>query len=48
MLVEIQVPVGSPAGAYLKVDRRAGDWAVGAACAVLESLMGWCFRPGSG
>ncbi len=35
LLTEIQVPVGS-LSAYVKVDRRAGDWAVGAAGAVLS------------
>jgi carbon-monoxide dehydrogenase medium subunit len=35
LLVEIRIPVRSAAGAYVKVDRRAGDWAVGAACATL-------------
>jgi len=40
LLVEIQVPVGSPAGAYLKVDRRAGDWAVGRLVPYSRSLMG--------
>jgi carbon-monoxide dehydrogenase medium subunit len=35
LLVEIRIPVRSAAGAYVKVDRRAGDWAVGAACAAL-------------
>ncbi|MBP2325106.1 carbon-monoxide dehydrogenase medium subunit [Kibdelosporangium banguiense] len=34
LLTEIQAPVGK-ASAYVKVERRAGDWAVGAACAVL-------------
>jgi carbon-monoxide dehydrogenase medium subunit len=36
LLVEIRIPLRSPAGAYVKVDRRAGDWAVGAACAALD------------
>jgi aerobic carbon-monoxide dehydrogenase medium subunit len=36
LLTEIRVPIGSGASAYRKVDRRAGDWAVAAAGAVLE------------
>jgi carbon-monoxide dehydrogenase medium subunit len=36
LLTEIRVPIRAPASAYEKVDRRAGDWAVGAAGAVLE------------
>ncbi|HEV3478695.1 MAG TPA: DNA-binding protein WhiA, partial [Gaiellaceae bacterium] len=35
LLVEIRVPLRSSVSAYVKVDRRAGDWAVGAAGAVL-------------
>ena len=35
LLVEIRVPLRPCASAYVKVDRRAGDWAVGAAGAVL-------------
>ncbi|TDV52130.1 FAD binding domain-containing protein [Actinophytocola oryzae] len=35
LLVEIHVPVRPSTSAYVKVDRRAGDWAVGAAGAVL-------------
>jgi aerobic carbon-monoxide dehydrogenase medium subunit len=35
ILTEIQTPSGK-ASAYVKVERRAGDWAVGAACAVLH------------
>jgi len=37
MLVELRVPLRPGAGsAYVKVDRRAGDWAVAAAAAVVE------------
>ena len=37
MLVEIRVPLAPCAGsAYLKVDRRVGDWAVVAAGAAIE------------
>jgi carbon-monoxide dehydrogenase medium subunit len=36
LLVEIRVPIRSHASAYCKVERRAGDWAVAAAGAVLE------------
>ena len=35
LLVEIRVPLRPSLSAYVKVDRRAGDWAVGAAAAVL-------------
>jgi len=48
LLVEIQVPVGSPASAYVKVDRRAGDWAVGAACATLQIVEGVIAEAGIG
>jgi carbon-monoxide dehydrogenase medium subunit len=47
LLVEIQVPVGS-VSAYVKVDRRAGDWAVGAAGAVLEIADGVISEAGIG
>ncbi|HVW40538.1 MAG TPA: xanthine dehydrogenase family protein subunit M [Amycolatopsis sp.] len=36
MLVEIRVPIRSSASAYEKVERRAGDWAVAAAGAVIR------------
>jgi carbon-monoxide dehydrogenase medium subunit len=36
LLLEIRVPVRPQASAYEKVERRAGDWAVAAAAAVLE------------
>jgi carbon-monoxide dehydrogenase medium subunit len=36
LLVEIRVPIRSHASAYEKVERRAGDWAVAAAGAVLD------------
>ncbi|HET9139015.1 xanthine dehydrogenase family protein subunit M [Actinophytocola sp.] len=36
LLVEIRVPIRSHASAYQKVERRAGDWAVAAAGAVLN------------
>ena len=36
LLVEIRVPIRSHASAYVKVERRVGDWAVGAAGAVLD------------
>ena len=35
LLASIQVPLRPSVSAYVKVDRRAGDWAVGAAGAVL-------------
>jgi carbon-monoxide dehydrogenase medium subunit len=36
LLAAIRVPLRASASAYVKVDRRAGDWAVGAAGAVLS------------
>jgi carbon-monoxide dehydrogenase medium subunit len=36
LLVEIRVPVPAPGSAYVKVDRRAGDWAVAAAGVALR------------
>jgi len=36
LLASIRVPLRPSASAYVKVDRRAGDWAVGAAGAVLS------------
>ena len=36
MLVELRVPLWSTGSAYVKVDRRAGDWAVAAAAAALR------------
>jgi carbon-monoxide dehydrogenase medium subunit len=36
LLVEIRVPIRSHASAYVKVERRVGDWAVAAAGAVLD------------
>ncbi|NKQ53854.1 xanthine dehydrogenase family protein subunit M [Amycolatopsis sp. K13G38] len=36
MLIMVRVPIRSSASAYEKVERRAGDWAVGAAAAVLR------------
>ncbi|ASR34190.1 carbon monoxide dehydrogenase [Prauserella marina] len=36
LLVELRVPIRSSASAYQKVERRAGDWAVAAAGAVLR------------
>lgn len=48
LLLEIRVPIRSAASAYVKVDRRAGDWAVGAAGAVLEIEDGTVVRAGIG
>ena len=48
LLLEIRVPVREPASAYEKVDRRAGDWAVGAAGAVLEIKDGTVAQAGIG
>jgi carbon-monoxide dehydrogenase medium subunit len=36
VLVELRVPLWSTGSAYVKVDRRAGDWAVAAAAAALR------------
>ncbi len=36
MLIEIRVPIRPDGSAYQKVERRAGDWAVAAAGAVVE------------
>ena len=36
MLVELRVPLWATGSAYVKVDRRAGDWAVAAAAAALR------------
>ncbi|MDT7553112.1 MAG: aerobic carbon-monoxide dehydrogenase medium subunit [Pseudonocardiales bacterium] len=37
ILVELRVPLGAAGSAYVKVDRRAGDWAVAAAAAVVQT-----------
>jgi aerobic carbon-monoxide dehydrogenase medium subunit len=36
ILVELQVPLWATGSAYIKVDRRAGDWAVAAAAAAVR------------
>ena len=36
ILVELRVPLWATGSAYVKVDRRAGDWAVAAAAAALR------------
>jgi carbon-monoxide dehydrogenase medium subunit len=48
LLAEIRVPLRSSASAYVKVDRRAGDWAVGAAGAVLAVAGGAVSEAGIG
>ena len=48
LLVEIRVPIRSHASAYRKVERRAGDWAVAAAGAVLEISGGVVTEAGIG
>ncbi|HEY3263429.1 MAG TPA: xanthine dehydrogenase family protein subunit M [Pseudonocardiaceae bacterium] len=48
LLVEIRVPIRSHASAYQKVERRAGDWAVAAAGAVLEMSGGVITEAGVG
>lgn len=48
LLLEIRVPIRQPASAYQKVDRRAGDWPVGAAGAVLEITDGTVTEAGIG
>jgi aerobic carbon-monoxide dehydrogenase medium subunit len=48
LLIEIRVPIRSHASAYAKVERRAGDWAVAAAGAVLEVAGGRITEAGIG
>jgi aerobic carbon-monoxide dehydrogenase medium subunit len=48
LLIEIRVPIRSHASAYEKVERRAGDWAVAAAGAVLEVAGGRIAEAGIG
>jgi aerobic carbon-monoxide dehydrogenase medium subunit len=48
MLGEIRVPVDVSVSAYVKVDRRAGDWAVGAAGAVVSLVAGEIVEVGIG
>jgi carbon-monoxide dehydrogenase medium subunit len=49
LLVEIRVPLrANTVCAYVKVDRRAGDWAVGAAGAVLTIVRGVVTEAGIG
>ena len=40
ILVELQVPLWATGSAYVKVDRRAGDWAVAAAAAAVRTADG--------
>jgi len=48
LLAEIRVPLRPSVSAYVKVDRRAGDWAVGAAGAVLSTADGVVTEAGIG
>jgi aerobic carbon-monoxide dehydrogenase medium subunit len=48
LLAEVRVPTRETASAYLKVDRRAGDWAVGAVGAVVELDAGTVAEVGIG
>ena len=48
LLAEIRVPLRPSASAYVKVDRRAGDWAVGAAGAVVTVAGGAVSEAGIG
>lgn len=48
LLTEIRVPLRPSASAYVKVDRRAGDWAVGAAGAVVTVVDGVVTEAGIG
>jgi len=48
LLAEIRVPLRPSVSAYVKVDRRAGDWAVGAAGAVLTLSKGLVTGAGIG
>ena len=47
MLIEIRVPLRATGSAYVKVDRRVGDWAVVAAGAALELEDGTIAGPAS-
>jgi len=48
LLGEIRVPLRESASAYVKVDRRAGDWAVGAVGAVVSVAAGEVVEAGIG
>lgn len=48
ILLEIQLPAHSRSSAYLKVDRKVGDWAVAAAGAVLDIVDGVIAEVGIG
>jgi carbon-monoxide dehydrogenase medium subunit len=48
LLAAIRVPLRPSVSAYVKVDRRAGDWAVGAAGAVLTLSKGLVTKAGIG
>ncbi|MBK1789304.1 FAD binding domain-containing protein [Prauserella cavernicola] len=48
LLVQLRVPIRSSASAYLKVERRAGDWAVAAAGAELRLADGVLAETGIG
>jgi aerobic carbon-monoxide dehydrogenase medium subunit len=48
LLAEIRVPLRDSVSSYVKVDRRAGDWAVGAAGVVLTLAKGLVTEAGIG
>jgi aerobic carbon-monoxide dehydrogenase medium subunit len=48
LLMEIRLPIRTTASAYVKVDRKAGDWAVAAAGAVLDIVDGTINQAGIG
>src|SRR4029079_392486 len=48
MLVELRVPLWTTGSAYVKVDRRAGDWAIAAAAAALRVADGVIANAGIG
>ena len=48
MLVELRVPLWATGSAYVKVDRRAGDWAVAAAAAAVRISDGVIIDAGLG
>ncbi len=48
LLLELRVPLWSTGSAYVKVDRRAGDWAVAAAAAALRIVDGVVAEVGIG
>jgi aerobic carbon-monoxide dehydrogenase medium subunit len=48
ILLEVRVPLPAAGSAYVKVNRRAGDWAVAAAAAVMQTTQGVITAAGIG